>query len=363
MSKLPLNSKWGQQKERWLDIEEREEREKSSNTGPSSSSVISSPSRYPTSSSAYSSSSVISTSTKSEESKRESLESAPILDVMSAPKIISTEKTSDGTIRKEELIQRDEKGRKIKITRTIKTVVRKQKVNKNVAARRKWAKFGDCKDAAPGPEANVTMMDNQEVRVVKPSLETVDDVWAQARSQKTSVVTCRFCGGPHMSMKCPKNRGESLSSSSSSAPRGDTESSVSSNKPRTGTYIAPHSREGEKGTSGSSSRGASSMRSDEPTLRVTNLSEDTTEADLKDLFGRFGYTRRVFLAKDKQTGKSRGFAFINFDTKASAEEAIRKLDGYGYDNLILQVEWAKPREERPEGSSSSSTAPSSGGRF
>lgn len=51
---------------------------------------------------------------------------------------------------------------------------------------------------------------------------------------------------------------------------------------------------------------------DENSLRVTNLSEDVTEADLQALFRPFGPISRVFLAVDKTTGENRGFAFVNY---------------------------------------------------
>jgi translation initiation factor 3 subunit G len=61
---------------------------------------------------------------------------------------------------------------------------------------------------------------------------------------------------------------------------------------------------------------------------VTNLSEDTTESDLQDLFRRFGHTSRIYLAKDRQTFKSRGFAFVNFSEKSAGQAAIDKLNGW-----------------------------------
>jgi translation initiation factor 3 subunit G len=51
---------------------------------------------------------------------------------------------------------------------------------------------------------------------------------------------------------------------------------------------------------------------DAATIRVTNLSEETRDGDLKDLFGRFGTITRIFLAKDKNTQQSKGFAFIRY---------------------------------------------------
>lgn len=84
-------------------------------------------------------------------------------------------------------------------------------------------------------------------------------------------------------------------------------------------------------------------RRDENSVRVSNLSEETTEEDLHELFGAFGIVQRVFLAKDRETGESRGFAFVNFIHRDDAQRAINRLDGHGYDNLILKVEWATPR--------------------
>lgn len=83
--------------------------------------------------------------------------------------------------------------------------------------------------------------------------------------------------------------------------------------------------------------------------RVSNLSLDATEDDLRELFRRFGHTLSIFLVKDRQTYKSRGFAFVRFLDKSDAEAAIATLHRHRYDNLILEVEWAAPRGPRPDG--------------
>jgi len=85
-----------------------------------------------------------------------------------------------------------------------------------------------------------------------------------------------------------------------------------------------------------------SQRDDSSTLRVSNLSDDTGEEDLQVLFRPFGPVQRTFLAKDRITGLSRGFAFVNFVRREDAAVAMEKLAGYGYDHLILQIEWAQP---------------------
>ena len=84
---------------------------------------------------------------------------------------------------------------------------------------------------------------------------------------------------------------------------------------------------------------------DEFTIRVTNLPEEATEGDLMELFKPFGKVTRTFLAKDKNTQQSRGFAFVNFQHRDDAQRAILGVNGYGYHHLILKVEWSKPSKD------------------
>ena len=84
-------------------------------------------------------------------------------------------------------------------------------------------------------------------------------------------------------------------------------------------------------------------RNEENVIRVSNLSEDTHEADLRELFSRFGPPTRVYVAIDHKFGLSRGFGYVNFVNRENAERAINKLNGFVYGSLILQVEWFPPR--------------------
>lgn len=116
-----------------------------------------------------------------------------------------------------------------------------------------------------------------------------------------------------------------------------------------GKYIPPSLRRAMGGDSMMASRLAEQKAREELTLRVTNLSEDVREGDLQDLFGVYGRLQRVFLAKNLETKESKGFAFITYYTRFDAELAIKKLHGHGYDNLILNVQFAKPRPDGPPG--------------
>lgn len=71
------------------------------------------------------------------------------------------------------------------------------------------------------------------------------------------------------------------------------------------------------------------------------VSEFAEEDELRALFERFGRVTRVFLAKDRETGKAKGFAFVSFVDRSDAAIACEKMDGYGYGHLILRVEFAK----------------------
>jgi cold-inducible RNA-binding protein len=82
-------------------------------------------------------------------------------------------------------------------------------------------------------------------------------------------------------------------------------------------------------------------------LYVGNLSFETTENDLQDLFEQHGQVSEVSLMMDRLTGKSRGFAFITMNDKAQADAAMAALNGKELNGRALSVNEARPREERP----------------
>ena len=78
-----------------------------------------------------------------------------------------------------------------------------------------------------------------------------------------------------------------------------------------------------------------------------NLSRDTTEAELTALFAEFGLVESCTLVMDKETGKSKGFGFIEMEDSAAGTKAIEALNGNENEGRTLRVNEAKPREERP----------------
>jgi RNA recognition motif-containing protein len=84
-------------------------------------------------------------------------------------------------------------------------------------------------------------------------------------------------------------------------------------------------------------------------LYVGNLSFNTTENELQELFSQAGAVQEVTLMQDKFTGKSRGFAFVTMGSEADAQTAITKFNGQTIEGRPLTVNEARPREARPPG--------------
>ena len=88
-------------------------------------------------------------------------------------------------------------------------------------------------------------------------------------------------------------------------------------------------------------------------IYVGNLSFETTENDLQDLFEQHGTVNEVHLMMDRFTAKSRGFAFVTMNDGAQANAALSALNGRELNGRALTVNEARPREERsgPRGNS------------
>jgi cold-inducible RNA-binding protein len=84
-------------------------------------------------------------------------------------------------------------------------------------------------------------------------------------------------------------------------------------------------------------------------LFVGNLSFNTTENQLQDMFAAHGNVLEVDLIMDKFTGRPRGFAFVSMETKEAADAATQALNGKSVDGRALTVNEARPREERSGG--------------
>lgn len=79
-------------------------------------------------------------------------------------------------------------------------------------------------------------------------------------------------------------------------------------------------------------------------IYVGNLSYSVTEEDLNEVFAEYGTVSRVHLPKDRETGRVRGFAFVEMGSEAEEDAAIEALDGAEWMGRDLRVNKAKPRE-------------------
>ncbi|PBK99185.1 translation initiation factor 3 RNA-binding subunit, partial [Armillaria gallica] len=253
----------------------------------------------------------------------------------------------------------NDEGKKVKITRRIKRTLQKATVDPKIAQRQKWAKFGQERGNKAGPDrATTTVGENVGLKLsvgnkVRALHCSSDAEPTQEESMKSKLaksgagkVNCRICKGDHFTAKCPyKDTLGALDNPDSGAgPDDGLTSDATPAAPATtgGKYVPPSMRAGAS-RPGESMRGLSSggNRDDYPTLRVTNVSEDTQENDLRELFQVFGRIMRVYVGRDRETGAGKGFAFVSFDERAHAQRAMEKMNGFGYDNLILSVQWSR----------------------
>jgi len=87
-------------------------------------------------------------------------------------------------------------------------------------------------------------------------------------------------------------------------------------------------------------------------LYVGNLAYTTTEEQVRELFSQVGEVDSVSLITDRETGRAKGFGFVEMNTEEGSQEAIKRFNGYTLDNRTLTVNEARPREERTGGGGS-----------
>jgi RNA recognition motif-containing protein len=81
-------------------------------------------------------------------------------------------------------------------------------------------------------------------------------------------------------------------------------------------------------------------------IYVGNLSYEVNQEDLNEVFTEYGTVKRVHIPTDRETGRMRGFAFVEMESEGNEDKAIETLDGAEWMGRQLKVNKAKPREER-----------------
>jgi len=89
-------------------------------------------------------------------------------------------------------------------------------------------------------------------------------------------------------------------------------------------------------------------------IYVSNLSFDVKDEDLKDFFVPYGEVTSAKVITDRETGRSRGFGFVEMADEAASKKAIAELDGTTVDNRAISVSVAKPKGDRPSRGNSGS---------
>ncbi len=84
-------------------------------------------------------------------------------------------------------------------------------------------------------------------------------------------------------------------------------------------------------------------------IYVGNLPYSMTEDELREMFSPYGAVTSASIVKDKFSGQSKGFGFVEMSTQAEGEEAVKQLDGRSVNGRALKVNQARARAERPRG--------------
>ncbi len=86
-------------------------------------------------------------------------------------------------------------------------------------------------------------------------------------------------------------------------------------------------------------------------LYVGNMPYEVTQEQIRELFAQVGEVTEVSLITDRETGRLKGFGFVEMSTEEGSKEAIKRFNGYTLNDRALTVNEARPREERSGGSS------------
>ncbi|KAJ5915203.1 hypothetical protein N7454_011098 [Penicillium verhagenii] len=228
--------------------------------------------------------------------------------------------------------------KKVKVTRRIKTTTVREHVNPQVAERRSWPKFGLEKGHPPNMVFRPSINWKAQAKEAEKDGGEKGSMKDQLKDKK---VKCRICSGEHFTARCPfKDTMAPVEEEGAGGAGVDGEDKEAGGLGAgKSSYVPPHMRNG--GAAGGEKMGGRFEKDDLATLRVTNVSELAEEQELRDLFERFGRVTRVFLARDRETQRAKGFAFISYADRGDAAGACEKLDGFGYRHLILHVEFAK----------------------
>eukprot|EP00769_Ergobibamus_cyprinoides_P003874 gnl/Ergobibamus_cyprinoides/536.p2 GENE.gnl/Ergobibamus_cyprinoides/536~~gnl/Ergobibamus_cyprinoides/536.p2 ORF type:complete len:268 (+),score=79.37 gnl/Ergobibamus_cyprinoides/536:104-805(+) len=213
----------------------------------------------------------------------------------------------------------------MKVVRRIHSVTRTVEISETALAHRKIVPFNNYGDAA----GDVDVTPKQVLSLVPESMKTIaarrgERDAADGTFSGSKTVTCPICGGPHFKIHCPNkhlSQTQARLDALNAGPEEDAETGASPTHDENGRYIPPHLR------TGTATRRAVSLS--EPCLRAEGISPEVCEGDLYALFETVHVIpSRCKIPRNYETGESRGFAYINFNTEEAMRNVLEKFDGH-----------------------------------
>ncbi|CUM66354.1 uncharacterized protein PRCAT00004017001 [Priceomyces carsonii] len=237
-------------------------------------------------------------------------------------------------------------GKKVKVTQRIKEVTVVEKVHPLIAQRKNWKKYGKEKNTPPGPDTRTTQLGEKVELKLGTSWKEIEKEEEETKAQEQAQVIssqrikCRTCGGDHFTSKCPFK--DTFISDSTNPSAANTPEPTDAGATVAGKYVPRHLRKDANGNL--PPKDALRDRDDSNTLRVSQLNSYVDEDMLaNELLAKY-VLQRVTVVRNRETGESRGFAYVTFATESMAEHALNTLNGKGYHSLILHLEWSKRKK-------------------
>jgi len=217
--------------------------------------------------------------------------------------------------------------------------IKKKRSKAALARAGKLSKFGALQGKSQGPEKGITTQGFDEIYFeFEHEKGKKDEVKEDKQQAKSSIINCKNCGGAHWTNRCPNRHmaGNSMMTG------GDNRGGYQDSSKRPNAYVPPGMR--DRGG------GGGPHDDNEPTIRISNIPENATQEDMKQLLRQFHFNKLRLARKNYAPSGNRGFAFVTFTTIQDAYTAMVKLTGHKYGHMVLKAEWSDNYKKRyPKG--------------